>query len=134
MLPELWSLKCQKWLIFCIFCWCQQKIRHSLEKIFACIWKILFSSFRKCYGLLDSELPSARYQPLKIESFIFLLTQQFFYHRWLTNGNSKTNWPCHFLKELKKILQVHLNVLPKLWLIFCCRQQKIQNMSHFLTF
>ena len=30
-------------------------------------------------GLLDSELPLLRYQPLKIQSFIsFLLTQQFF--------------------------------------------------------
>ena len=76
---ELWSLKCQKWLIFCIFYWCQQIISHGLEKIFTCIWKILNSSFRKCYGLLDSELPLARYQPLKIQSFIiFLLTQQFF--------------------------------------------------------
>ena len=44
-----------------------------------CIWKILYSFLWKCYGLLDSELPLTRYQPLKIQSFIiFLLTKQFF--------------------------------------------------------
>ena len=35
------------------------------------------------------------------------------------------------LKELDKIFQMHLNILPKLWLIFCCHQQKIQKMIHF---
>ena len=63
----------------CSFCWCQQNISHSLEKIFTCIWKIVFSYFRKCNGLFDSNIPLARYQPLNIQSFIiFLLTQQFF--------------------------------------------------------
>ena len=33
---------------------------------------------KKCYGLLDSELSLARYQPLKVKVFfIFLPTQQF---------------------------------------------------------
>ena len=100
-------VKCQKWLIFCIFCWCQQKISHSLDKIFAYIWKILFSSLRKYYGLLNSELPLARYQPVKIQSFIiFLLTQQFFDISTLDiskNGNSTTYEPYYFLKEFKKI-------------------------------
>ena len=55
------------------------QISHSLDNILMCIWKILFSSIRKCYGLLDSKLPLARYQPLKIQSLIiFLLTQKFF--------------------------------------------------------
>ena len=36
-----------------------------------CIWKILFSSYKKCYGLLHSELPLASCQPLKIQSFVF---------------------------------------------------------------
>ena len=31
----------------------------SLEKTLRCIWKILFSSFRKWYGLFDIELPWA---------------------------------------------------------------------------
>ena len=88
-----------------------------------CILKILFSSFRKYYGLLDSELPLARYHPLKIQSFvIYLLTQQFFYISKIST---------HFLKELKMIFLVHINVLPKMCLIFCCRQQKIQKMNHF---
>ena len=54
---------------FCIFCWCQQK-SHSLGKIFTWIWKILFRYIRKCYGLLNSELPLARYQSLKKQIFI----------------------------------------------------------------
>ena len=32
---------------------------------------------------------------------------------------------------LSEIFQVHLNVLPKLWLIFCFHQQNIQKMNHF---
>ena len=59
-------VKCQKWLIFCIFCWCQQKIRSYI-------------ALRKWYGLLNSKLPLATYQPRVSYSFIiFLLTQQFF--------------------------------------------------------
>ena len=79
-LSKLWSLKCQKWLIFFTFYQCQQKISHSWDKIFMCIfWISLFSSLRKYYELLHSELPLARHQPMKIESFlIFLLIQQFF--------------------------------------------------------
>ena len=60
LLRELWSLKRQKWFIFSIFCCWQHKISHSSGKIFRFIWKILFSSFRKWYGLLGSELPLAR--------------------------------------------------------------------------
>ena len=41
----------------------------SLGEILKCIWKISFDSFRKCYGLLDSELPLARYQPVKTQDF-----------------------------------------------------------------
>ena len=37
LLPELWSLKCQKWLFLCTFCWIQQKISPNLGKIFKCI-------------------------------------------------------------------------------------------------
>ena len=77
--PGIMVIKCQKWLIICIFCWWQQKASHSLGRIFRCIWKILFSSFRKCCGLLDSELPLTGCKSLKIQDFgIFLLTQQFF--------------------------------------------------------
>ena len=106
LLLELWSLKCQKWLIFCIFYWCPQIISHCLEKIFTCIWKILFSSFRKYYGFLDYELPLARYQPLKIKSFInFLLTQQFFGISTLDNSQTVTPKPINhtiFWKNAKR--------------------------------
>ena len=47
---ELWSLKCQKWLIFCIYCWWQRKFTHILGNIFKGTWKISLSFFRKCYG------------------------------------------------------------------------------------
>ena len=46
-----------------------QKVSRSLSKIFICIRNILFSSFRKCYGLLDSQLPLTRCQPLKTQDF-----------------------------------------------------------------
>ena len=53
----------------------------SLDKIFKCIWKVLFSSFRKYYGLCSSELPSAKFQHLKIQDFgISLLTRQCFWY------------------------------------------------------
>ena len=37
---KLWSLKCQEWVYFCIFCWWQQNISHSLWKRFKRTWKI----------------------------------------------------------------------------------------------
>ena len=68
--------------------------------------KTLSNSLRKCYELLYSELPLARNQPLKIQSFIILYWLSsflYFYPRYLTNGNCKTYEPSHFLKELKNI-------------------------------
>ena len=44
-----------------------KKTSHTLGKKLKCIWKISFGSFRKFYGLLDSKLPLARCQPLKIK-------------------------------------------------------------------
>ena len=82
-------------------------------------------------------------KPLKIQDFsvvvfllLLLLTQQFFIFlsQYLTNHNSKAYQPYYFLKELKKIFHEHLNKLLKLWLKFCCDQQKIQKMSHFWQF
>ena len=92
LLLKLWSLKCQKWFIFCILYWCQQKIVTVRRKYLRA--KCLFSSFRKCYRLLDSELPLASYQPLKIQFHYFFADSAVFwylYPRYLTNGNSKTN-------------------------------------------
>ena len=50
---------------------------------------------------------------------------------YLVNGSSESSNPYHFLRELNKIFQMHVNVLSKLWLIFCWHQQKIQKMSQF---
>ena len=43
-------------------------INHTLDKIFKCIWKIIFNSFRRYYGLVNSELPLAC-QPLTMVGF-----------------------------------------------------------------
>ena len=54
-----------------------------------------------------------------------------FYLQYHMNGNSKACEPYVFPKELSKIFKVNLDILPKLWLIFCCHQQNIQKLSHF---
>ena len=86
LLPELWSLKCQKWLILHTFCWIQQKISPSLDKIFKCIWgricsfKVFFSPLRKYYGLCTLEVSLKKFQRYKIQDFgIPLFTQKFLY-------------------------------------------------------
>ena len=77
--PRDMVIKCQKWLILYNFCWIPQKLVRFWEEIFKCIWKVVFSPFRKNYGLCSSELPLAKFQHLKIQGFrIPLLTQQFF--------------------------------------------------------
>ena len=61
---------------FCIFCWWQQKT--------VIIWKKHLCASERSYfvlsenatiGLLDSELPLARYKHLKIESFVICFTE-----------------------------------------------------------
>ena len=89
---ELWSLRCHKWLIFCFFSWCQQKISHTMDKLFMCIWKILFSSLRKCYGLLD--INPWRYKVLLL--FADWAVFWYFYPQYLTNSNSKIYESYHF--------------------------------------
>ena len=87
-----WSLKCENWVNFCIFCWWQQRISKSLGKTFKLIWKILFTSFRIFCGLLGSELPLARCQLLKIQFLFFFFDPAvllYFYPQYLTYGNSK---------------------------------------------
>ena len=66
--PELWSIKCQKLLIFL----CSADDTKELVAVWAKYLSksegsILLSSFKKCCGLLGSELPLARCQPLKIQ-------------------------------------------------------------------
>ena len=94
--PRFIVIKMSKITHFLYFLLMTAKHSHSSSKILKCIWNISFSSFRKCYGLLDSELPLAGCQPLKIK--------------------------------------VHLNILPKLWLLVCCHHLKIQRLSHFWNF
>ena len=118
----------QIWLDFCIFCWWQQKISHSLSKVFTYIWKILFSSFRKCYDFSSSELPLARYQLLKVQDFgIFYWLSSFlyFYPQYFTKGNSKVYQLYHFIHIFRNhtiyIFQENLlNILSELWLLFSC--------------
>ena len=92
-------IKMSKMAHFCIFCWWQQKISHSLDKIFTCIKKILFSFFKKLYRFLDSELPLERCQTFKILSFsvfladspIFLYTSALNIARTLTSKSINHN-------------------------------------------
>ena len=54
-----------------------KNISHSLSKTLRSFWKFWFSSFRKWYGLFDSEQSLARFQTLKILKwaiFDFLMT------------------------------------------------------------
>ena len=53
---------------------------------------------------------------------------------YLANSSSEPNNPWHFVKEWNKIFQMHLNNLPKLWIMFCCCQQKNTKDRPFLTF
>ena len=49
--PGVMFIKMSKMAHFCIFCWSQQNISHSLGKTFMCTWKILLSSIWKWYVL-----------------------------------------------------------------------------------
>ena len=80
--------------------------------------------FRKYYGLLDFEPPLARYQPLKLQSFVTFFADSavfwYFHPQYFMNGNSTTYYLYYFLKELKKNFQVLFNVLPlNVWYITC---------------
>ena len=70
LLPELWSLKRQKWLD--TFCWVQQKISSSLGKIFKCICKVLFGPFTKTmdYVLLGNHQQNFNVQNQRISVFL----------------------------------------------------------------
>ena len=78
--PQVIVIKMSKMTHFLYFRLIPPKSQSQyFDKIFICIWKILFSSLRKCYGLLNSELPLARYQPLKIQSFIIFFADSTFF-------------------------------------------------------
>ena len=129
LLPELWSLKCQKWLILWAFCWMQQNISSSLSKLFKCICRVI----RKYYGLCTSQLPLAKFQCLKIQDFgIPLFTQKFFCCLPTISHEQFSPKPINhtiFCNNSKLSSLCTFNIFPKLWQTFCCYQQKIQNNS-----
>ena len=77
---------------------------------------------------------------MRVEILEKLLSQQkipkfcIFKGLHLANNGWEPNNPYHFLKKLNEIFQMHLNILSKLWLIVCCHQEQIQNMSYFRHF
>ena len=103
-------------------------------KYFKCNWKILFSSFRKCYGLSLHDVNPWKY---RILVFFCLLSS-------VINISSSSisctvtpkpgNYTIFWKNSIKSIFQVYLDILLKLWLILCCHQQKIQKMNHFWHF
>ena len=90
---------------------------HSLGKIFKCIWKIFQKMLQIVALWATIQIMSYHWQDINPEmykiSVFFLLTQQFFY---ITT------------------LNVLESLLPKLWLIFCCHQKKIQKICYFWCF
>ena len=77
-----------------------EKRSHSYGKIFRYNWKILFSSFRKCYGLLNSSGNKQDVDPWKCWVSVFFPDLRgffYFYPQYLTNSNSKS---IPFFKEL----------------------------------
>ena len=88
------------------------------SKIIKCIWKILFSSFKKCYGLLGSELPLARCLLVDSAGFFIFLSSVF--HERQLQG---------LFIILFLIFQVHSNILLRLLLFFTT--QKIGHFWHF---
>ena len=111
------------------FCWWKPKISHSFGKICKCIWNILSSLFRKCYALILR---------LKNTGFRYCWLCNFFlyFYPQYTNGNSNKdyyvlNQPCHFLKDFKKIFQMHLCPILKCTWKYCYQQKNIWKMSHF---
>ena len=135
LLSELSSLKCQKWLPFCIFGWWQQKFSHSLDNMCKCIWKILFRSFKQCYGLLGSELPLARCQPLKIQDLgLFWWRSSFFDISILSILRTVTPKPINHTILWKNSIRPFGSTQTFCqncdWL-FLSHQQKMQVMCHF---
>ena len=115
LLPELWSLKCQKWLILCTFCWMQQNISSSLDKLFKCICRVLFGPFRKYNGLCTSELPLAKFQCFKTQDFgIHICSLRNFsavYPQYLTNSSVQSLLTKPFSANLSSLRA--FNIFPK---------------------
>ena len=111
----------QKSMAVCWVCFFSLKdtvfLFHSLGKIFKCIWKIFQKMLQIVALWATIQIMSYHWQDINPEmykiSVFFLLTQQFFY---ITT------------------LNVLESLLPKLWLIFCCHQKKIQKICYFWCF
>ena len=128
LLPELWSLKCQKWLIFCISCW--------WSKTSVTVWANYSSAPKRSYWVLSengmvNRLWSYRSWDIKDRNIkktaelVKNYPNPVFSRVNLAASSPEFNNPHNFLKELNKIFQMHLNIFPKLWLILCCHLQKI---------
>ena len=116
-----------------------EKNRLSLGKIFESIWKVLFDTFTKYYGLWSSILSLANCQHLKRQDLTSpLLTQCFvfsyLYPQFLTKSNvqsllniqfsARTRW--NLPRVRKDIAQNVTN--------FCCYLEKINEISYFWHF
>ena len=64
--PRVMVMKMRQMAHLFVFSADDSKNSYNLGKVFKCIRKVLFSCFSNCYGLLGSELPLAKCQPLKI--------------------------------------------------------------------
>ena len=117
-----------------------KKISPSLGKIFTCICKVLFCTFRKYYGLCTSdELPLAKFQRLEIQDFsIPLLTQTSFWylstisHEQLIPKPIDNNNIRSVILEIKKgrckIVKISL-ILIKFYLLWKFSRQREWNIS-----
>ena len=108
------------WFCF-FFCWWKPKTSHSLGKIFMCIWEILLSSSKN--GMVNRYWRYFEILRVKISKKLLFLRVVILLMTVQPNNLQ------HFLKKLNKSFKIHLNMLPKLWLMFCCHQQNIQKMS-----
>ena len=117
-------------------CWVQHIISLSLGKMFTCIWKILFGSFRKYYGLCTLDLTLAKFQRLKIQdTSISLFTQKCFWYLPTISHEQVSPMPIkHTIFCSNSVFLVYLTTLPKRWQSFCCYQQKIQKNRNFWYF
>ena len=127
--------KWKKWHIICIFCWRQQKISHSLDKTFRKVHlKDLFEFFQKMVWYIGFGIIICKKSRVEISKNCWVskkIMKLCIFKGWrLVNGSWGSNNPEHFLRELSKIVQMRVNILSKLWLIFCWYQQKIREMSH----
>ena len=95
LIPELWSLKCQKWLIFCIFSWWYQEVTvlaKYLNALGTSYWVLSEND-------MVNRLLSYRSWNIKSRNRKKLLNQQklpnkFFFKFWhLPKGTSESNNP-----------------------------------------